>query len=358
MPRTNLILNLRSSKQPALLALTRKHESKKLQEMERIYSHPVEGMGESDRNPSLASIWRDQVRGPDRTASTLKPPRRPFASLNSSRHSLATSSSKNCYESARGYFSSFAQKDYASAQTKLSADPHSPGRINWLVAAREKLGDQKGAKSARLRLKYPAAANGGVVSGDSSERRFCPLSYPRLEVAPSHVLPRQPARFEFQADSRYAKLFSNRRVIHTRIRRRQCHDKSHRSILRRTEIPSDPEQPTRPEHRRGSREQYPSRCHSRRPSLPCQQAIQQSARLRSSRSISVHFEPPSGDGPREGHALFRRFPSQRSTGSRSTATNRSPSAKRPDSNIAVTKGHLQPSHELIFVAAVASKVTR
>src|SRR5882724_7787518 len=62
----------------AQLALTLKQRIAKLQEMERIYSYPVKGMGESDRNPSLASIWRDQVRVQveqnhvDATAETIR----------------------------------------------------------------------------------------------------------------------------------------------------------------------------------------------------------------------------------------------------------------------------------------------
>lgn len=136
----------------ALLAPTLKQRIAKLQEMERIYSHPVEGMGESDRNPSLASIWRDQVRAQveqnhvEATTETIHKLEQLAAQ---SRDLIA----ENCYESARGYVF-FAQKDYASAQDELSADPHSPIAINWLVDAREKLGDQKGAQSARLRLKY------------------------------------------------------------------------------------------------------------------------------------------------------------------------------------------------------------
>jgi tetratricopeptide (TPR) repeat protein len=139
----------------ALLALTLKQRIAKLQEMERIYSHPVKGMGESDRNPSLASIWRDQVRVQveqnhvEATAETI----RKLEQLAAQSRDLIV---ENCYESARGYVF-FARKDYASAQDELSADPHSPIAINWLAAAREKLGDQKGAESARLRLKYRRA---------------------------------------------------------------------------------------------------------------------------------------------------------------------------------------------------------
>jgi hypothetical protein len=89
--------------------------------MERIYSHPVEDMGESDRNPSLASIWRDQVRVQvehnhvEATAETI----RKLEQLAAQSRDLIV---ENCYESARGYVF-FAQKDYASAARRVVRRP-------------------------------------------------------------------------------------------------------------------------------------------------------------------------------------------------------------------------------------------
>jgi len=120
--------------------------------MESIYSHPVEGMAESDRNPSLASIWRDQVR--------VQVEQNHVEATEGTIHKLEQLAAKsrdliveNCYESSRGYVF-FGQKDFASAQDELSADPHSPLALKWLAAAREKLGRQKAAEAARVRLKY------------------------------------------------------------------------------------------------------------------------------------------------------------------------------------------------------------
>jgi hypothetical protein len=59
----------------------------------------------------------------------------------------------NCHESARGYVF-FARKDYVSAGDELVSDPDSPIAVQWLVAAREKAGDKKGAQAWQLRLKY------------------------------------------------------------------------------------------------------------------------------------------------------------------------------------------------------------
>jgi tetratricopeptide (TPR) repeat protein len=135
-----------------LLAPTAKKGIEKLQSMERIYLAPVEGMSDADRNPSLAAIWRDEVRiyaeqnqfdAADETVQKLE-------KLAAKSRDLVV---ENCYESARGYVF-FAQHDFQSAEDELSADPHSPLAVKRLVVAREKLGDSKGAESAKLRLKY------------------------------------------------------------------------------------------------------------------------------------------------------------------------------------------------------------
>src|SRR5438874_10401517 len=120
--------------------------------MERNYGKYVDGMIEYDHNALLAAIWRDEVciRVEQNQVETTENIVQKLERLAAQSRDLIV---ENCYESARGYVF-FAQKDYASAQDELSADPHSPIAMNWLVAAREKLGDQKGAESARLRLKY------------------------------------------------------------------------------------------------------------------------------------------------------------------------------------------------------------
>ena len=215
---------------------------------------------------------------------TLKPPRRPFRKRQLAAHSRDLIV-ENCYESARGYVF-FAQKDYASAQDELSADPHSPIAINWLVAAREKLGDQTGAESARLRLVSAAPTVGGV--GDSSQHRICPLKFTPDSSRAAPVLPRQPARFE-QTDCLGPKLFSNRRVIHTRMT----------APTKATIIPpinpppaeyQYPEQPSAQNAAR-IRERYRSGCRSRRLSLPCQRGHPAISPTTINRSIRA-FQPP------------------------------------------------------------------
>jgi tetratricopeptide (TPR) repeat protein len=136
----------------ALLALTPMERVAKLHEMARTYGSPVEGMSESDRNPSLAAIWRDEVRirvEQNQTEATVDILQKLDRLAAQSRDLIV----ENYYESARGYVY-FAQKDYENAADELSADPHSPLAIKWLGAAREKLGDRNGAEAAQLRLKY------------------------------------------------------------------------------------------------------------------------------------------------------------------------------------------------------------
>jgi tetratricopeptide (TPR) repeat protein len=136
----------------ALLAPAPQERIAKLQAIERIYGKPVEGMNEADRNPSLAAIWRDEVRIQaeqnhiDATRETIQKLERLAAR---SRDLIV----ENCYESARGYVL-FALKNYADAGDELSADPHSPLVVKWLIAAREKAGDKKGVEAAERRLKY------------------------------------------------------------------------------------------------------------------------------------------------------------------------------------------------------------
>ena len=102
----------------ALLLPAWKDQLQKLREVEGAYLSPIAGMSESDRNPSLAAIWRDEVRilakqdQLDKAHDVLE-----------KLEKLATKSRdlivENCYESARGYVF-YAQKDYSSASDGTS----------------------------------------------------------------------------------------------------------------------------------------------------------------------------------------------------------------------------------------------
>jgi len=136
----------------ALLAATSRERLAKLAEMEAFFSAPVENMGDADRNPTLAAIWRDQARE-NAQQNKLDDAQIAVQKL----EQLAAKSRdlivQDCYESARGY-ALFSQKKFQDAAAQLSADPHSPIGVKWLAVAREKAGDLKGADAAKLHFKY------------------------------------------------------------------------------------------------------------------------------------------------------------------------------------------------------------
>jgi len=136
----------------ALLAGTSQERLAKLGEMETYFSASVENMGDADRNPTLAAIWRDQVR------ENAQQNKLDAAQAAVQKLELLAARSRDlivqdCYESARGYVF-FAQKKFPEAAQQLSADPHSPVTVKWLALARERSGDLSGADSAKLHFKY------------------------------------------------------------------------------------------------------------------------------------------------------------------------------------------------------------
>ena len=136
----------------SLLAATSRERLAKLAEMETVFSATVENMSDGDRNPTLASLWRDQVReytqqnNLDAAQATVQK----LEQLAAKSRDLIV---EDCYESARGYVF-FAQKKFQEAADQLSADPHSPLTVKWLAAAHEKAADPKGADAAKLHFKY------------------------------------------------------------------------------------------------------------------------------------------------------------------------------------------------------------
>jgi hypothetical protein len=132
-----------------------KEQLQKLRGVEKAYLSPVAGMIESDRNPSLAAIWRDEVR-----VLAQQNQRGEAQGVVEKLEKLAVKSRdlvvENYYESARGYVL-FSQKDYSTAADELSADPHSPLATKLLVLARRKSGDAKNAEAAELHLKFQRA---------------------------------------------------------------------------------------------------------------------------------------------------------------------------------------------------------
>jgi tetratricopeptide (TPR) repeat protein len=139
----------------AMLLPTAKEQLQKLREIEGTYTSPIDGMSESDRNPSLAAIWRDEVRilAEQNQLDAAHDIVQKLEKLAAGTRDLIV---ENCYESARGYVF-YGQKDYSSAGDELSADPHSPLAIKYLILARQKSGDAKNAEAAALHLKFQRA---------------------------------------------------------------------------------------------------------------------------------------------------------------------------------------------------------
>ena len=136
----------------ALLAATSSERLQKLSQIEATFSAPVENMGDADRNPTLAAVWRDQARE-NAQQNKLDDAQRAVQKLEQLSAKSRDLIVEDCYESARGYVY-FAQKNFQDAAGELSADPHSPVAVKWLAAAREKAGDLKGADAAKLHFKY------------------------------------------------------------------------------------------------------------------------------------------------------------------------------------------------------------
>jgi len=136
----------------ALLAPDAQTEQQILRGLETALAAPVPGMTAAERNASLASVLREEVRllaaGNDRKAAQADLDKLEKLAADS-RDLLAES----YYESGQGFLSA-AKGEYAKAADQLSADVHAPLTVRQLVLAERKLGDTQAAEKALLRLKY------------------------------------------------------------------------------------------------------------------------------------------------------------------------------------------------------------
>jgi tetratricopeptide (TPR) repeat protein len=140
------------------LALLARQDLEKLQQLTLLqsrFSEPQLGMNESDRNESLATILREQVR---LLASENRPAE--AQSVIAKLEQLAATTRdlivENSYESARGYLL-FSQGNLRDAVDELSTDPNSPIVLQQLALAQDKLGEAAAA-STKARLKYLRAS--------------------------------------------------------------------------------------------------------------------------------------------------------------------------------------------------------
>ena len=123
-----------------------------LRAIETSIQKPVAGMGEPDRNLSLALVLREEAR---RAAANNQPEVAQEAISKLERYAAITRDLivENNYESARG-FALFAQGDYANAADELATDPHSPIALTQLALAHDKLGDTASAETFRTHLRF------------------------------------------------------------------------------------------------------------------------------------------------------------------------------------------------------------
>ena len=99
--------------------------------IEASIQKPVAGMGEPDRNLSLASVLREEAGTPPPTASR-KLRRMRFRSSSAMPRSRATLSSKTTTNPLAASRSS-RQGDFANAADELTTDPHSPIALQQLA---------------------------------------------------------------------------------------------------------------------------------------------------------------------------------------------------------------------------------
>ena len=130
-------------------------ELEQLRAIEASLLKPVVGLGEPDRNISLAYVLREQARI---AAANNQPDVAQEAIAKLERYSAMTRDLivENNYESARGY-ALLAQGDLANAADELATDPHSPLALQQLAQTQEKLGNPAAAETIRTRLKYQRA---------------------------------------------------------------------------------------------------------------------------------------------------------------------------------------------------------
>jgi predicted Zn-dependent protease len=136
----------------ALLAADRQSERQLLLALETWLSAPVHGMLDSDRNASLANVFREQVRlaAANKEKEAAQDALDRLAHLSESSRDMLV---ENTLESARGY-AALANGDFSAAAQQFSADMHAPLVVREFARTQEKLGNAQGLEEAQTRLKY------------------------------------------------------------------------------------------------------------------------------------------------------------------------------------------------------------
>jgi tetratricopeptide (TPR) repeat protein len=135
-----------------LLAADSDEELLQLEALASLLRSPVAGLSESDRNISLAAVWREEAR-----VHALMGQAKPAADAVHELGGLASKTRdpiiENIYESGHGY-ELIAEGDLANAADELAADPQNPLVVRQLAITQQKLGNTAEAEAMRARLKY------------------------------------------------------------------------------------------------------------------------------------------------------------------------------------------------------------
>ena len=140
----------------ALLSPNADAEFVQLKSLESLVQSPIAGMTETDRDASLAAIWRERARA-YASAGQMDAADQAVHQLEELAARTRDLIVENTYESAHGY-ALFMQGDLANAADELATDAHNPLVLRQLILAQEKLGNARAAEASRTRLKYLRAS--------------------------------------------------------------------------------------------------------------------------------------------------------------------------------------------------------
>ena len=140
----------------AMLAANAVDEFAQLKSLESFFQSSVVGMIETDRNASLAAVWRELARAYASSGDS--------GAADQTLHKLEELAAhtrdmviENTYESAHGY-ALFARGEVANAADELATDLHNPLVLRQFMLTQEKLGNSTRAEASRTRLKYLRAS--------------------------------------------------------------------------------------------------------------------------------------------------------------------------------------------------------
>jgi len=136
----------------ALLAADADTEHQILLDLEKSLALSAPGMTEAQRNATLATVLREEVRL-HAANNDVKEAQSDLDKLEKLAADTRDLLVQGCFESSQGYVSA-AKGDFAKAAEQLATDLHNPLTVRQLVLVGKKLDDTQAAENALLHLKY------------------------------------------------------------------------------------------------------------------------------------------------------------------------------------------------------------